>query len=489
MLRDKQKKLYRSLGSLLVLLLATLHSPALADLTTLAKNDPIPMFTTLNLDDALLLTRKQLLYKFDALNGWDYEWADKKKDHVNISVSPFNQSADRGKTIKGSLCPAVTDTCSTLGDTPLGDLTGRTDMIALLYGKVPEGQTQPTILATASAKLFPSGTGLNNEANIDPNQQLGFFSFPLKYRKRGLRIEASGQLPLGFLLQMQAGFASIRQTREDTINKTNLYDPTTSNFTPVTPTVDVDNVNEYLMNQVVAIADELNIDFCDFIETSLEDIRFNLYWRQFFAVNEEAESSWARFLAIPYLELSGSLSPVRVDNGRKFFALPFGNNRHSSAGLTAGINLDFIETIEIGGEVGFTHFFKKEYCNMPMPTSQFQQNLYPYSANASVTPGENWHFCARLAAFHFLDRLSMNFEWYVLDHQPDHITVLTPDPTNAFMPEVLECRSSFKVKLGNIALNYDFSPNFNVGLLWQIPFSQRNAYRSSTIMAGINVTF
>jgi hypothetical protein len=83
----------------------------------------------------------------------------------------------------------------------------------------------------------------------------------------------------------------------------------------------------------------------------------------------------------------------------------------------------------------------------------------------------------------------MHFEWYVLDHQKDHIEVLECDPEEAFLPEVLECRSTFKVKLGNIALNYDFSPNFNGGLLWQIPFSQRNAYRSSTIMAGINITF
>jgi hypothetical protein len=495
MLRDKQKNISKSVLSLALLIIALVHTPTHADLTTNSKNDPIPMFSTLNIDDRLLLTREQLLYKFDALNGWAYEWADKKCNHVNISISPFAQNADRGKTIKGSVPCAATTECPQIDDVALSDLTGRTSMIAILYGAVPEGDVAfeseegaelYPVLNAAIDKLFPDidgepNPGLNNEANIDPDQDLGFFTFWEKYRKRGLRIEVSGNIGGGFLLQAQAGFANIRQVNENTDNRTG-----DSDFVPFTPELTNKNVNTYLMEQLNAIMEELNIDFCDFIETSLEDIRFNLYWRQFFAVNEDAESSWARFLAIPYFELSGAFSPVKTFN-RQFFAAPFGSNKHSSVGLTAGINLDFIETIEIGGEVGFTHFFKRQYCNYPVPTSEFQQNIYPYSTEVSIQPGENWYFCARLAAFHFLDRLSMHFEWYVLDHQKDHIDVLNNDP--AFLPEVLECRSTFKVKLGNIGLNYDFSPNFNVGLLWQIPFSQRNAYRSSTIMAGLNITF
>ncbi len=508
MLRDKQKKISGFLLLSIVSMLSMLHTFLHADLTSLAKNDPIPMFTTLNLDDALLLTREQLLYKFDALNGWDYEWADKKRDHINISISPFAQNADRGKTIKGSQCAASPipnpDSCPTRVDAPLGDLTGRTDMLALLYNNgalntntlYPQGQTLVPILQTALDALFPIdpvGTqerlGLNNEANIDPQERYGFFSFPIKYRKRGLRIETSGLLWGGFGLRIQGGFSTIRQVHEETLNLTDAATFVPQNETDEgTPGINKDNVNDFLMDRIGVITDQLKIGFCnDFIETSLEDLRFNLFWRDFFPVNEEAESAWARFLAIPYFQISGSISPVKKDDGRNFFAAPFGNNGHKSFGMTAGINLDFIETIEIGGEVGFTHFFKREYCNYPVPTNKFQNNLFPFSTDVLIHPGENWYFCARLAAYHFLDRLSMHFEWYVLDHQSDHIDLVVADP--AFVPGVLECQSSFKVKLGNIALNYDFSPNFNLGLLWQIPFSQRNAYRSSTIMAGLNVTF
>ena len=81
----------------------------------------------------------------------------------------------------------------------------------------------------------------------------------------------------------------------------------------------------------------------------------------------------------------------------------------------------------------------------------------------------------------------MHFEWIVVDHKQDKITLATANP--AFLPGVLEQRSTFKAKLGNAGFNYDISPNIGLGFLWQIPFSQRNSYRSSTVMAGINVTF
>src|SRR5205085_5414696 len=97
MLRDKQKNLPQSLFSLFMLALSIAHIPIHADLTALAKNDAIPMFSTLNLDDALLLTREQLFYK-------DVDWAEKKHNRVRFSVSPFAQNADRGKTIKGERC-------------------------------------------------------------------------------------------------------------------------------------------------------------------------------------------------------------------------------------------------------------------------------------------------------------------------------------------------------------------------------------------------
>ena len=498
MLRDKQKRLIRFLLSFFTLHLVIVHTPAQAHLTSLAKNDALPMFTTLNLDDEYLLTREQLEYKFDGSDGREYEWADKKRNRAGIFLSPFAQNADRGKMITGQLCNPTISPCPWLNDTPLGDLTGRTSMIAMLYSNAvdgftnfPQGQTLPESLTSALNTLFPitdtatgARGGLNNEGNIDPAQQYGFFSFPLTYRKRGIAFEASVLFAKNFGLLAQARVSTIRQVSERVIDLT-----AGSDFAPLTSaSVTKPNTENFLMDPLGTIAEEIHVNLCNFIKTAMEEVWINLYWRQAFPMNENAESEWARFLLIPYVEVGAGGSFGKLDNDFKFFAVPFGNNKHNSVGFTAGINFDFLQTIEIGGEAGYTHFFSRTYCR-PIPTSEFQSNLFPFSTNVKVSPGGNWYFGARIAAYHFLEHLSMYFEWFVLDHAQDTICLTEPDPTNAFLPGDLACTTSFKTKLGNAGFNYDLSPNLGLGFLWQIPFSQRNSYRSSTLMASINVTF
>ncbi|HSC25397.1 MAG TPA: hypothetical protein VLB80_04260 [Candidatus Babeliales bacterium] len=473
--RDKQNKLPQQLLSLLLFFTLTLvNIPLCAHLSSLAKNDALPMYTTLNIDEELLLTKEQLLYK-------DYDWAEKKRSRGIFSFSPFAQNADRGKTIKGQqqnnlIAPPGT----VLIDTPLGDLTGRTGMIALLYGAIPQGQTLAPALVTAKNALFPGSIGqvVNDEAKIDPDQLFGFFSFPETYRKRGVAAQLAVRFADNFGFYIQGRVSTIRQVSEDTIDLTDEN----GSFEGLSGA----EVDLYLMDELHTIADQIGINLCDFIKTSIEEVRFNLFWRQAFEINKEAQSDWAKFLIIPYVEVGASVSPGKKDNEHMFFAAPFGNNGHPSVGFTTGVNFDFLETIEIGGEVGYTHFFTRSFCR-PIPNSEFQTNLFPFSTNVSVSPGDNWFFGARIAAYHFIDKLSMYFEWFVLDHQQDDIDLKKPDP--AFLPKVLECTTSFKTKLGNAGFNYDLSPNVGVGFLWQIPFSQRNSYRSSTLMASLNVTF
>jgi len=288
-----------------------------------------------------------------------------------------------------------------------------------------------------------------------------------------------------FGLRIQAGVSSIRQVVEARINTTSFN----TEFKPANEEMTIPNINDFLMDQLDNIAAEMGLNIGDVIQTSAEEIRFNLFWRHAWALNEDTNNKWAYFLFIPYFEASGGFSPGKKQSSNLLFAAPFGNNGHPSVGCTAGMNFDFIETIEVGGEIGFTHFFKKHFKNYRVPNSQFQTNLYPFTTNVSIQPGNNWYFNAHIAAYHFVGRLSMHFEWIVVDHKQDKITVTKPDPNHAFLPGVLEQRSTFKAKLGNIGFNYDVSPNIGLGFLWQIPFSQRNSYRSSTVMAGVNITF
>ena len=439
-------------------------------LSSLARNDAYPVFSSLDPQD-FLLTHVKLQIK-------DPEFAKLKNDNAGISISPFGQNAERGRDLDGVR-------------TPLGDLKGRWGMIPLLFGKIPPGQTLAPVLETALNNLFPGVApgDLNDPNVIDPNQEFGYFSVPLKYRKRGVRFDLFAYIGGGFGVNFQTGVVCLSQTSTGFIDKT--CDVTFG--CPFQPSVSKEDVEKYLMKPLKTIAEQIKLSLCDFSEVSIEEIRFNLFWRNAFEVNKNLDD-WPLFLFIPFLELSASISPGETkdpDNQlfNKAFAVPFGNNDHTAVGFTAGMNFDFIESIEIGAEVGSTYFFKQDFDSYRVPTSACQTGIFPFRTSVRIRPGINWHFGAKLSAYHFLDRLSGWFQYVQMEHKPDSITLRKCEDLGFFLPEVLECRSSFKVKVANMALNYDISPNIALGIFVQLPLGQQNAYRSTTVMFSFNGNF
>jgi hypothetical protein len=246
-----------------------------------------------------------------------------------------------------------------------------------------------------------------------------------------------------------------------------------------------DSVNKYLMDELRSIARETCYDIFSFHDSGVEEVRLNLYWRKALEVNKDRKG-FPKLLFIPFFVVSGSFSPMTI-NPNKIYAAPFGNNGHNAFGFTGGLNFDFFESLELGAEGGFTHYNPREICNFHVPNSPLQQGLYPCSTTVNYCPGNNVHFAAKIAAQHFLDKLSMYFQFVVVHHEKDCIQL--KEETEGFRPDVLEKRSDWKTKVGNIGFNYDISPNIALGFLWQAPFSQSGTYRSSTIMVSFNGTY
>lgn len=452
----------------IVLISAT---PRIFALSSLAKNDPYPVFSSLD--------PHSFLYMHEKLKVKDPDFAERKRDNVGLSISPFGQNADRGRDVNGVR-------------KDLGDLTGNWGMIPLLYGPIPDGKTLAPTLQTALENLFPgvSPGDLNDGTKIDPNMNFGYFSAPLKYRKRGVRLQLEADIYAGFGLSIQTGIISMSQTNTGFIDLTTCT-PSDCQFDPSPLTGE--NVEKYLMKELKQISKEICLDICDYCETSIEEVRINLFWRRGFDLNKD-DDDWPRFLLIPFFEISGTVSPGGenrlTDNGfNKAFALPFGNNDHSGVGFDTGINVDFIESIEIGFEVGMTYFFKRNFEKYRVPTSCFQTTIYPYATDVSIHPGYNWHFGGKIAAYHFLGRLSGWFQYIQMEHKQDDIKLRKCEDSDVFLPEQLEKISGFKAKFIDVALNYDISPNISLGLFWQAPISQRNSYRSSTILFSFNASF
>ncbi len=534
-----------------------------ADLTSLARNDPYPVYKAVD--------PTELLYTWDKLWMKEYPLEIDRSQTMSIALSAFGQNACVGK-----------DRCGIR--VPLGDLHGRWNMIGLLMGPLPEGKTLPAPLAAALQAIFPGmpqGT-LNDPNIVDPNQTFGFFSLPLKYYKRGLRWEFTGMFSCNFGFIFQGGVADIcqkvcnfdnltcmscnyKQTMNgdgcvNTLLASNCNPPnpittqtpgiagplplvectapanaasksvplnccgricdatilccgrkfnesvsspnpdgtgpnlarTIGSSLPKYPNLTTDLVNQYLMNELRPIADAIGLNICDFHTVSIEDLRLSLFWRSARNVNLGREG-WAEFLFEPYLMAGVSIGSGKEQNTNCAFSLPFGNNGHTAMGATGGLNLDFVDTIEIGSEVGFTGFFGKNFCNYRVPNQVPNRNcqlgIAPFTTDVYIKPGFNWHWNIKMLAWHFIDRLSFYGQYVLLHHEDDKICLKTPDITNAFDVRTLENESCFKVQLLNLGFYYDIAPQMSLGLFIQAPLSQRRAYQSTTVMFSLWATY
>ncbi|MDR3550063.1 MAG: hypothetical protein P4L31_01505 [Candidatus Babeliales bacterium] len=485
-----------SCNKLLALALSTLtFIPDSLALTSLAKNDPDPVYTSLD-PHYFLYTRKKL-----ELKGYDV--IPDRLERIGISISPFGHNADDGKDINGQFAN-------------LGDMNGgRWNMLALMYGQTPAGCVLPPCLEQAQKCIFngdfqnciitptPGATepirAVNNPEYIDQCQEIGFFTIPMVYRKRGVRFEFDAMIHADFGVSLQTGVTDITQILTATcevqefINLTNLNTGTSSEAdnwfgnSGCAAALSRCNINQCLMDQVKPITQELCLNIGNFHAVSIEEIRLNAFWRHAFPFNTNTDDDWPQFLLIPFFQASGSCSLAKPTSEHKAFAVPLGNNRHASAGFNTGVNIDFFDTVEIGGEFGYTHFFARSHVDMRVPNSPYQTGIYPFRTQVKLQPGSNWNFAAKMSAYHFIDRLSMYFQWMLIDHTRDEICLECPDC--AFFPGVLEARSDWKIQVANVGFNYDISPYVSLGFLWQAPLNQKNVYKSSLVMLSLNGSY
>jgi hypothetical protein len=481
-----------------------------AYITQYNRFDPYPVYRSLD-SDIFLNMFERLRLKGIPNDRAHKEW-------FGISISPFGQNAIDypGLTVTAPLTPTTIPASASARDieglkVPIGDLDGRWGMIGLLYGATPVGTTFPPLLLEARNALFPTepaGVPIDDSGGIDPKKQWGFFEVAGEYRKRGVRAEFEAQILNDFGIDLQLGFSDIMFTatlyNDLTVNAPVFPPPQTvpvpmyfpvaginTSYNPGNPNFTFNNIEEFLMYRLREIGPQINLDLCDFHCSSIEDIRAGLYWRHAYPMNGNRARGyacdWAQFLLIPWAMVQGSAAVSKDLPYNVKFGVPFGNHGHHALGFCAGLNLDFTETIEVGCELGATHFFDRDFCNVPVPTSKFQSNLYPFQTTVNIQPGQNLHFGAKMFAYQFLGCLSFTFKYIVVLHRNDTICLKPFDP--AFLPKILECKSSWLSQVANVGFNYDVSPYISLGFLWQAPLTERNAVRSTTLLFSFNASY
>lgn len=448
--------------------ISTLHG-----MTADNRVDPFPVFKTLD-QQTFLLPREKLILKGYAVDT-------DRPERVSIALSPFSQNATIGK-----------NACKE--DTELGNMDGRWAMVGLLMGPIPEGYALPPSLALARSQLFPdapSGEPITDPFAVDKNKMCGFFEIPAKYRRYGIRFNFEAQIIGDLGVSLDVGISDISLTAchinnltvtdAYTLCSTDLCDCLNENLTRK-------NINEFLMCPYRQIMEEICYDIENFSQSSIEDIRAFLYWRHAYPINSTRDE-WMDFLLVPFFKAGGTVAAGKTYHPSQTFAVPFGSQNHDSVGFTGGMNVDFAETVEFGGEAGLTHFFSKRFNDYHVPTSKFQSGIYPFKTCVNIKPGNNWHFTAKMNAFHFMGNLSAYFQYVLVIHMEDDIDLEAPNPNCAFQPKILEDLSPFRAQVANIGFNYDISPQISLGFLWQAPLAQHNTYRTTTIMVGFNAMF
>jgi hypothetical protein len=529
-------------------------------LSTLAKNDPYPLFSTSYPYSCLLANTKNYLkecccedeYSFSC-GGWGYE------RHGNCRASNYFVRHGECSPCPDPLytsCkqPPIYDPCyytpshfsaaftgfyqkSNIGRNYdrekrfLGDLEGGWHMLGMLYGPVPSLCGTPTTLddtqlGIAKVQLFgnflepidnPNAPVPADHILVDCRELIGTFSVPIKYRKHGVRFETCFQFheDIGFIIQ--GGYADIKQTLTDFINREQCplseeettYIQDCTNFTPDI----VKEINSLLMSCTSAnrifreqgILKRDNVfNVCDFREGAFEDLRFGVWLRHIFEVNDEFNCEWPHFLFIPYFNAEASIALGGQKNRMNALAVPFGNDGHSSVGFTAGFHIDFIETVEVGFNGGITHFFGRNVKNYRLPTHDTQVGVFPFSTNVHLKPGNNHHFSVMLHAYRFVGKLSAHADFTFVNHSEDSISIKEEDffkPGEPDFNEMVkrdcryfrvgqqECLTKFTSSFLTTAANYEISPNLSLGFAVQWPIQQRNAYRSTTVLGTIKGVF
>lgn len=454
------------------------YQTSLATLASLNKCNPFPLFGTTIFDYISLKERSRFASDM---------YTSELKDHVTIGISLSNQTANEGKRLNGKTFNPISESNPDFssGYVPLGDITGRTNMLALLGGSIPEGQVLPAILQQAKDNLSINETNFN-ETLMDPKQQFGFNTTELKYSKKSALFDIQvlfGGSSCGATVRFSID--SIKQNVQQVINQTPDTTWTSTTTSGDEFTLESKKVNDNLMNQFNSIVTECSQQLTHLAKTSIGQVQCGLFWRKYFEINHSS-TIWPKLLWMPFLEAQFGASPDKP-NPSVVFKSPSGNNGHLSIGIDGGLLFDFVESIFITVKGGYTHFLKRDIDAMPIPNNVYQTNLYPFKADVSIKPGASWYFSGTIGSHHFIDRLSASLEYVITEHGKDCIELKKADA--AFVTSQLEENSVFKMKLINLSFTYDVAPTLHFGFTWQTPISIRNAYRTSTLIFSVNGLF
>lgn len=538
-----------------ILLLGGIHA-SLVGLANLTRNDPYPLFSSVY--PYSLLSKKQVVrlenydytYEVDrfrlSLSGYA-QFADRAKNLNLDTVALGDIKNGRFNMLALFYDPPLKDHLfPLLGINHIIDCNSATPPIDCCQEKFTGAEPFCECIKT-----------ITEPKKIDPRREFGFFSIPVLYRKDGIRIESLLLLVercfYSIGLRFQTGLANIRQdpvqfndltyqalgvtapafsggdspftgtTEPPPATVTGVVPPyinpytvppcnpvgqrnciaTAQQFQPIADQAQIFSydanckklVIENIMKQSNRISSVFGLDFNSYNHVGMEDARIELFWRHLVPVNENS-LVYPRLTVIPFAIVGVALPLEKPISPYKVFAVPIGNNGHVSAGVSGGFTFNYLDTVDLTATAGFTHFFKKNYCNYRLPTEVKESGIFPYTADITMSPGTTLDFGLSINSYNFIDNFDVWFEYLFVNHQKNKvdicksfIPVTSKYFKDGFLIKEYEDHTQWQSQLFNLGFNYNLSPNLRIGFFLQLPLLERNAYHSTTAMGTISFVY
>lgn len=411
----------------------------------------------------------------------------KKKNHLEFITSPYYQHSYKAlnKERKG---------------VPLGDMHGRANMLGLLLGfKNSAGSaylndkyklddaTNNTVLHKAYENIYVVTDGKKyldkKDMSADPgyqdlNKKEGHLSSLLDYERVGVRGMVNYSLDAGLGFCLKGGVAQYRVKPVYTANPE----------TELTGDL-LDAINNNLMTsvQIRKIEKELNIKILGEIEESgFEDASAELYWRRPYKLKDSEGDLVA--LAIPYIGV-GAIIPVADKKvSGSTWSQSLGNNGFYGITGTVEVAFDFPGMVKISVGGTGTFFEEQDMGLQHVPTSQYQQILYPWKTTVTKRLGNQWKVYGAMRANQFVENMNAYFDFQYIINERDKVTLTGKDKA-FFLPQKLADESYSDAQLFSFGLDYEITEHLKFGFAVQSLFTGKHAWKTTTVLGSLDFIF
>ncbi len=419
-----------------------------------------------------------------------------RKSQLTLSLVPYIQWAKEAKNEKKEAAP-------------LGDRMGMINMLGLLinddaspyadghkFGQDADDSVLHKAYAAFSdhvedhaADAVFLGATYEPLDTTDARFGWGKYRTTMKYQRLGLRGSIDYCFYNGVALAVRGGIAEYSAKSLEYLPNPRLDDDTyvdaaigasTDSFVYV--------AKNKLMNQArqKEISTELGIDFTRPRGTGLEDVSIELSWRKGFSM-KDSEGDQV-LIATPLIALAVTLPTAEKATVGKLYDISLGNNGFYGFTGQLELSFDFPGMLKFGvggsGTLSTEDAIGKQF----VPTSEYQNGIYPWQTTITKRPGALWKAYATMRAQNFIDYVSCFVTYMYVSHYKDSITVTGANKA-LFLGDKLAEEGRYNAQLIHLGFEYEVTQSLKCGLAIQSVFSGMRIWKTTTIAGSVSFVF